>query len=164
MEVWKVKQLCDDIEKTCRSRDEINLVVSLCNQHPNLYGEKAYDKRRAVQKKFDLLKRKTIEQYAQFLDKLEVSHGAATLRELRGAAFKKDSSASTSTATATDDNDSTEVHNKTDKNNSTTTGDLETLVASLSIAEPPAAATPVKTPSPFIRFSSPAHLKRVLHA
>jgi hypothetical protein len=61
MEEWKVKQLCDNIEKTCRPRDKINL-ASICNKHPNLYGDKASDERQAVQKKFNFLKRKTIQQ------------------------------------------------------------------------------------------------------
>jgi hypothetical protein len=99
MEYWKVKQLCDDIKRSCRPRNEINL-ASICNKHPNIYGDPASDERRAVQRKFDLLKRKTIQQYAHFLDKLELPHGAATLRELRRAAFNSvDSPPSTSTAT-----------------------------------------------------------------
>jgi hypothetical protein len=153
MDDWKVKQLCDDIERSCRPRDEINL-TSLCNKHPNIYGEKASDLRRTVQKKFDLLKRKTIHQYAHFLDSLEVTHGAATTRELRRTSFKvEDSSASTSTAAEDkDDNDndgttSTSVDNGTTEDNDSTT-DLETLVGNVSIAwggQPePAATTPVK--------------------
>jgi hypothetical protein len=152
MEYWKVKQLCDDIKRSCRPRNEINL-ASICNKHPNIYGDPASDERRAVQRKFDLLKRKTIQQYAHFLDKLELPHGAATLRELRRAAFNSvDSPPSTSTATGattTNDNDSNETNNKTnDKTNDDTTGQLATIVANLSIVEPPAAATPVKTPTP----------------
>jgi hypothetical protein len=110
MEEWKVKQLCDDIELSGRPRDEINL-ASLCNKHPNIYGEKASDLRRAVQKKFDLLKRKTIQQYAHFLDSIEVSRGPTTSRELRRSALQQeppqtsDSSASTSTANDKKDND-----------------------------------------------------------
>jgi hypothetical protein len=146
MDEWKVKQLCDDIEKTCRPRDEINLAY-LCNKHPNIYGEKASEDRRHVQKKFDLLKRKTIKQYALFLDSLEVPYGASTLRELRRIALIEDSStAANNSSTAANNDDGNETDSSND--NTAPEPDLETIVENFSIAsyqptEPPiVAATP----------------------
>jgi hypothetical protein len=166
MEDWKVKQLCDNIEKSCRPRDEINL-ATFCNKHPNIYGNKASDLRRAVQKKFDLIKRKTIQQYAHFLDSLEVSHGTATSRELRCAAFNQEPATlrelepQVEVEAAEAESAMTEQESVTEESNSE---ELESAFGNLSIrkatAPPPPTATvkvtPSKRPPTFSLFSSPA--------
>jgi hypothetical protein len=68
------KNLVQDIEESGLTRKEFQL-LPLCEAKPHLYGEPGSDKRRAVQKKFDLLLRKDPTQYQTFLDKVAVNSG-----------------------------------------------------------------------------------------
>jgi hypothetical protein len=90
-----VKNLVQDIEASGRTRKEFNL-LKLVEEKKHTYGESGSEKRRAVQKKFDLLLRKTPQAYQVFLDKLQVNSGEGLKRELRACAFDSSSSGESS--------------------------------------------------------------------
>jgi len=77
-----VKELAQDIEKSNRTRKDFDL-QRLVDEKPHTCGEPGNDKRRAAQKKFDQLVRKTPESYLKFLDKFGVDAGEALKREIR---------------------------------------------------------------------------------
>ena len=52
-----LKNLLQDIEKSNKTRTEFDL-FALCEEKPHTYGEAGSRKRRLVQQKFDLIKRK----------------------------------------------------------------------------------------------------------
>lgn len=77
-----VKNLCQDIEASNSTRSAFDL-KNLVSSRSHTYGEEGSEKRRAVQKKFDQLRRKTPDSYQRFLDKLSVAAGEGLQRELR---------------------------------------------------------------------------------
>ena len=80
--VWKEKQLAQDIELSGKTRDEFNLAV-VADAKAAVYGKAGSAERRAVQQKFDQLKRKDPKAYQRYLDKIGVEHGEGVKRELR---------------------------------------------------------------------------------
>ena len=77
-----IKELLQDIERSGKSRSDFNL-LTLVNSKPDTYGAVNSEKRRSIQKKFDLLKRKTPQQYQNYLDKFNVDPSKALRREIR---------------------------------------------------------------------------------
>ena len=90
-----VKNLLQDIEASGKTRREFNL-PKLLEEKRHTYGEAGSDKRRDVQKKFDLLKRKTPLQYQKVLDKKGVNSGEALQREIRSLESESSGSEGTS--------------------------------------------------------------------
>ena len=85
------KQLLHDIESEGASRKDFCL-PRLVTAKSNIYGEKGSELRRAVQKKFDSLKRKTPLSYKSLLDKFDVDPSDSLKRELRGGGEAKENS------------------------------------------------------------------------
>ena len=76
---WKTKQLLQDFESSGKTRADINL-LSLCNKKKDIYGPPGSELRRLVQRKFQTIKKKTIENYASTLDAFQVAQGLTTQR------------------------------------------------------------------------------------
>jgi hypothetical protein len=121
-----VKNLVEDIEASGKTREEFNL-LQLVEKKRHTYGDSGSLKRRAVQKKFDQLLRKTPQAYQGFLDKLQVNSGEGLKRELRASA-----SNSSSVAESGSDSESSEESSTSSKK--------------AAIARPPSARPPKLPP------------------
>jgi hypothetical protein len=82
LDTWIEKALLEQIELSGKIRSKISL-IDLCNKAEHIFGLPASKRRRLVQIRFDNLKRKSIQKWAAYLDRLEIAHGTATVRELR---------------------------------------------------------------------------------
>jgi hypothetical protein len=76
-----IKALLEEIEASGVSRSEFDL-RQLVNRKSFTYGEAGSEKRRALQKKFTEIKRKSSHQYLKFLAKFGVTPGEALKREI----------------------------------------------------------------------------------
>ena len=83
LDLFLIKNLAEDIEASNVTRNQFDL-GQLVSRKPFLYGAPGSEKRRAVQKKFAELKRKTPGDYFKFLGKVAVLPGQALKRELIG--------------------------------------------------------------------------------
>ena len=129
-----IKELLQDIESSGKTRGEL-VLETLVSRKPDTYGEKASDKRRSIQKKFDLLKRKTPQAYLNYLDKFGVDPGEALKREIR---LKNNQSIAS--ASASEDIDFS--------------GDDESTIPSV---EESTEASTSSNPSIFAKVSTPPH-------
>jgi hypothetical protein len=95
LEPWVTKLLLEEIELSGKLRSNISL-IDICNNAEQVFGLPASKRRRLVQLTFANLKRKSIRNWAAYLDKFQVPYGTATLLELRGLteSASADSSAS----------------------------------------------------------------------
>jgi len=82
LEAWLIKNLVQDIEQSGKTRSSFNL-LALCDDKVSIYGDKATEKRRAVQLKFSQLLLKNPLSYRKFLDRFKVKPGPGLLREVR---------------------------------------------------------------------------------
>jgi hypothetical protein len=82
LEPWVIKQLLDNIELTGKDRSSIRL-IDLCQTFEQFFGLPASNRRRLIQIRFENLKRKTTQKWAEYLDRFNVPHSPATLCELR---------------------------------------------------------------------------------
>jgi len=121
LDLCLVKNLVQDIEGTDHTRKSFNL-PKLVAEKAHTYGAEGSEKRRAVQKKFDQLKRKSPQEYRRFLDRLEVTPGEGLQREIRN---------NNNTVIEIRNNNNTEIHNNSSSTDSGSTdseqsdGDLE---------------------------------------
>ena len=124
LDLCLVKNLVQDIEGTDRTRKSFNL-PKLVAEKAHTYGAEGSEKRRAVQKKFDQLKRKSPQEYRRFLDRLEVTPGEGLQREIRN------NSNNNNTVIEIRNNNNTEIRNNSSSTDSGSTdseqsdGDLE---------------------------------------
>jgi hypothetical protein len=77
-----VKELLKDIERSNTPRQDFDL-RKLVNNKVSVYGASGSDLRRAVQKKFDQVRRKPPKSYSKLLDSFQIPRGTAFERELR---------------------------------------------------------------------------------
>ena len=160
MDPLLTKELLQDVEKANKTRRDFDL-LALCNRKESIYGAEGSNKRRSVQKKFDLLKRKTPENYLKYLDKFEVTPSAALLRELREsktnnkvkssskARPKKDDSSSSSSSSSSSDSSSSSSSKAASKaaSKAKKSKPVEEIAAILKKTNIGKAKTPVKTPN-----------------
>ena len=74
-------QLLKDIEESGKTRDEVNL-LAVCNRKEVFYGKPGSTKRRALQRKFDDLKRRSARSYKNYIvEEYNVTPGAGLLKE-----------------------------------------------------------------------------------
>jgi hypothetical protein len=89
LQEWQIKSLLQDIDVFDALRDAASL-RRICNDNPRLYGLKGSHLRRSFQRKFDRVKRCSIEKCIEILDKYEVDPSATTLRIHRTEPAPKD--------------------------------------------------------------------------
>ena len=158
MDPLLTKELLQDIEKANKTRCKFDL-LGLCNKKDSIYGAEASSKRRSIQKKFDLLKRKTPENYLKYLDKFEVSPSAALLRELRESKSgnkvktsskgrrKDDSSSSSSSSSSSDSSSSSSIASSKPSSKPKNSFPVDEISAILKKTGIGKSKTPVKTKS-----------------
>ena len=99
-------QLCQYVEDSNKVRDDIDL-AALCDAKPYIFGTEGSDRRRWVQKKFDLIKRKRPDRHQKYLEeKLKIPPSAACLREVRHMTKKKSSASNRSHKSSDDSSES----------------------------------------------------------
>jgi hypothetical protein len=76
---WIIHNLLKDVEASSKPREEV-VLKCLCHNKEPIYGASASTTRRCIQKKWDLIKRRSISSYIELLDYHTVPYGAATLR------------------------------------------------------------------------------------
>ena len=74
-----IHNLLKDVEASGKDREDV-VLKRLCHNKETLYGTSATLTRRSIQKKWDLIKRRSISSYIELLDYHTVPYGAATLR------------------------------------------------------------------------------------
>ncbi len=79
----QIKQLLEDAERTNLARKEVNL-LRLCKADPRTFGYPRTPRRRAFQKKWGQIKRKSIQKYRDLLEDFGVKIGSGTQQELQG--------------------------------------------------------------------------------
>ena len=77
-----VKELLKDIERSNTPRQDFDL-QALVDNKISVYGASGSGLRRAVQKKFDQVRRKPRNSYSKLLDRFQIPRGRAFERELR---------------------------------------------------------------------------------
>jgi hypothetical protein len=112
-----VKNLVQDIEASGKTRKEFNL-PQLVEAKRHTYGEAGTTKRRAVQKKFDQIVRKSPKVYQKFLDKLQVNSGEGLKRELRASDSSDNSESSESSESGSVSDESSAISKKAASNRS----------------------------------------------
>jgi hypothetical protein len=159
LEELLVKNLVQDIESSGKTRNGFNL-HKLVEDRSYTYGEAGSEKQRAVQKKVDLLKRKTPQQYLKFLDKIGVNPGEGTKREIRESKENeedKDESESGSesgsgsgsgSSSGSDSDYSDSESTKKSKKSQSTKKSKSTPKQTKPASKQTKPATPVKTKSP----------------
>jgi hypothetical protein len=76
---WIIHNLLKDMRASGKHREDV-VLKRLCHKKETLYGVSATRTRRSIQKKWDLIKRRSISSYIELLDYHTVPYGAATLR------------------------------------------------------------------------------------
>jgi hypothetical protein len=76
---WIIHNLLKDVEASGKQREDV-VLKRLCHKKETIYGASATPTRRCIQKKWDLIKRRSISSYIELLDYHTVPYGAATLR------------------------------------------------------------------------------------
>jgi hypothetical protein len=76
---WIIHNLLKDVEAAGKPQATV-VLLRLCHSKEAIYGAPASPTRRLVQKKWDLIKRRTLSSYKKLLDHYTVPYGAATLR------------------------------------------------------------------------------------
>ena len=77
---WIVHNLLKDVEAAGKPRENVTL-LRLCKNKEAIYCLPASPTRRLVQKKWDLIKRRTLLSYKSLLDSFNVAYGAASLKQ-----------------------------------------------------------------------------------
>jgi hypothetical protein len=64
---WIIKNLLKDVEASGKPREDV-VLKRLCHNKETIYGASASTTRQCIQKKWDLIKRRSISSYIELLD------------------------------------------------------------------------------------------------